>query len=109
MCAWFGRAAAELARQQLQARMEQLAGYNAHLIRQLSAALRTLRSERAASQAEIARLHQKVPRPCPHAASRFSSPFCSKNSVHVSNIFLCIDQVCISQHAPEKACRTFST
>ncbi|CAL8464937.1 g4472 [Coccomyxa elongata] len=55
------RAAAELAlqRQQLQARMEQLAGYNAHLIRQLSAALRTLRSERAASQAEIARLHQK--------------------------------------------------
>ncbi len=59
--AWFGRAA-ELALQQrqLQARVEQLEGYNAHLIRQLSATLRTLRSERANTHAEITRMHQKV-------------------------------------------------
>lgn len=63
MRACFGRAATELAlqRQQMQARVEQLEGYNAHLIRQLSTTLRTLRSERASSQAEITRLHQKVP------------------------------------------------
>ncbi|KAK9917468.1 hypothetical protein WJX75_004695 [Coccomyxa subellipsoidea] len=54
-------AATELAlqRQQMQARVEQLEGYNAHLIRQLSTTLRTLRSERTSSQAEITRLHQK--------------------------------------------------
>ncbi|EIE20552.1 hypothetical protein COCSUDRAFT_57697 [Coccomyxa subellipsoidea C-169] len=53
--------AAELAlqRRQLQARVEQLEGYNAHLIRQLSATLRTLRSERANTHAEITRMHQK--------------------------------------------------
>jgi hypothetical protein len=61
-----------LERQQLHVRCVELEACNARLMRQLSATLRALQTERATSQAEVARLRQKVT-PCRNKAPCMTS------------------------------------